>query len=100
MWNKPERAQALGQERAQLEQIVNVLDELSTGLDDAAELLLLAVEEDDADTVGEVEADIAGFGQKLAALEFRRMFSGEMDINNAYVDIQSGAGGTEAQDWA
>ena len=100
MWNKPERAQALGQERAQLEQIVNVLDELSTGLDDAAELLVLAVEEDDADTVGEVEADIAGFGQKLAALEFRRMFSGEMDINNAYVDIQSGAGGTEAQDWA
>jgi len=100
VWNKPERAQALGQERAQLEQIVNVLDELSTGLDDAAELLLLAVEEDDADTVGEVEADIAGFGQKLAALEFRRMFSGEMDINNAYVDIQSGAGGTEAQDWA
>jgi len=100
VWNKPERAQALGQERAQLEQIVNVLDELSTGLDDAAELLVLAVEEDDADTVGEVEADIAGFGQKLAALEFRRMFSGEMDINNAYVDIQSGAGGTEAQDWA
>jgi peptide chain release factor 2 len=100
VWNEPERAQALGQERAQLEQIVNVLDELSTGLDDAAELLVLAVEEDDADTVGEVEIDIAGFGQELAALEFRRMFSGEMDINNAYVDIQSGAGGTEAQDWA
>ena len=100
MWNEPDRAQALGQERAQLEQIVNVLDELSTGVNDAGELLTLAVEEDDADTVAEVEQDLATFEQKLAALEFRRMFSGEMDINNAYVDIQLGAGGTEAQDWA
>ena len=100
MWNEPDRAQALGQERAQLEQIVNVLDELSTGIDDAGELLDLAVEEDDADTVAEVEQDLANFEQKLTALEFRRMFSGEMDINNAYLDIQSGAGGTEAQDWA
>ena len=77
-----------------------VLDELSTGLDDAGELLALAIDEDDADTVGEVEQDIANFEHKLATLEFRRMFSGEMDTNNAYVDIQSGAGGTEAQDWA
>jgi len=77
-----------------------VLDELSTGLNDADELLSLAVDEDDADTVGEVEQDIAGFEKQLAALEFRRMFSGEMDLNNAYLDIQSGAGGTEAQDWA
>jgi peptide chain release factor 2 len=100
VWNEPERAQALGQERAQLEQIVIVLDELSTGLNDAGELLSMAVEEDDADTVAEVEQDIGRFEQKLAALEFRRMFSGEMDANNAYVDIQSGAGGTEAQDWA
>ena len=77
-----------------------MLDELSTGLADADELLSLAIEEDDADTVGEVEQDIAGYERKLAALEFRRMFSGEMDANNAYLDIQSGAGGTEAQDWA
>jgi len=77
-----------------------VLDGLSTGLNDAGELLTLAVEEDDADTVGEVEQDIAEFEKQLAALEFRRMFSGEMDLNNAYLDIQSGAGGTEAQDWA
>jgi len=90
----------LGQERAQLEQIVIVLDELSTGLNDAGELLSMAVEEDDADTVAEVERDIGRYEKKLAALEFRRMFSGEMDANNAYVDIQSGAGGTEAQDWA
>jgi len=100
VWNEPERAQALGQERAQLEQVVIVLDELSTGLNDAGELLSMAVEEDDAATVAEVEQDIGRFEQKLAALEFRRMFSGEMDANNAYVDIQSGAGGTEAQDWA
>jgi len=100
VWNEPERAQALGQERAQLEQVVITLDELSTGLNDAGELLSMAVEEGDADTVAEVERDIGRFEQKLAALEFRRMFSGEMDANNAYVDIQSGAGGTEAQDWA
>ena len=77
-----------------------VLDELSGGLNDAEELLALAVDEDDADTVGEVQRDIEAFEKKLAALEFRRMFSGEMDINDAYLDIQSGAGGTEAQDWA
>ncbi len=77
-----------------------MLDELSTGLNDAGELLAMAVEEDDADTVNEVEQDIGRYEQKLAALEFRRMFSGEMDANNAYLDIQSGAGGTEAQDWA
>ncbi len=71
-----------------------------SGLNDADELLSLAVEEDDAATVGDVERDIAGFETRLAALEFRRMFSGEMDINSAYLDIQSGAGGTEAQDWA
>ena len=100
MWNEPERAQALGRERAQLEQIVIVLDELKTGINDAGELLSMAIEEDDADTVAEVVQDIATFETRLAALEFRRMFSGEMDINNAYLDIQSGAGGTEAQDWA
>jgi peptide chain release factor 2 len=73
---------------------------LSTGLDEASELLTLAEEEDDSATVDEVVKDLDGFETQLAALEFRRMFSGEMDVNNAYVDIQSGAGGTEAQDWA
>ncbi len=79
---------------------MHVLDELSSGLNDADELLALAIEEDDADTVGEVEQDLEKFELKLAALEFRRMFSGELDANSAYLDIQSGAGGTEAQDWA
>ncbi len=76
------------------------VDELSTGLKDAEELLALAEEEDDADTVDEVISELDGFEKRLAALEFRRMFSGEMDASNAYLDIQSGAGGTEAQDWA
>ncbi len=60
----------------------------------------MAIEEDDAATVGEVVSDLGGFEKIVADLEFRRMFSGEMDSNNAYVDIQSGAGGTEAQDWS
>jgi peptide chain release factor 2 len=100
IWNDPERAQSLGKERAQLEQTVVELDELSTGLSDADELLTLAVEEDDEFTVEGLVGDIENLEQRVASLEFRRMFSGEMDASNAFVDIQSGAGGTEAQDWA
>jgi len=100
VWNNAERAQGLGQERSQLEKIVDVIDNLSSGLGDAGELLEMAKEEDDADTVEAVIADLDGFESQLAELEFRRMFSGEMDANNAYLDIQSGSGGTEAQDWA
>ncbi len=61
---------------------------------------MLAVDEDDAATMNEVAADVARFEKRVATLEFRRMFSGEMDASNCYLDIQSGAGGTEAQDWA
>lgn len=100
IWNKPERAQSLGKERAQLEKVVVALDELLTGLNDAGELLSLAIEEDDDSTIGEVAGDLEGLEQRIAGLEFRRMFSGELDDSNAFVDIQSGAGGTEAQDWA
>ena len=60
----------------------------------------MAVEEDDADAVAEIEVEVARLGAELEKLEFRRMFSGEMDENNAYLDIQAGSGGTEAQDWA
>ena len=63
-------------------------------------MLTLAIEEDDAATAAEVERDLKAFETRVEGLEFRRMFSGEMDANNAYLDIQSGAGGTEAQDWA
>jgi len=100
IWNKPEHAQALGQERARLEKIVGSQDRLTSGLADAGELLDLAEQEDDEATVGEIVADLDTFESVIADLEFRRMFSGEMDASNAFVDIQSGAGGTEAQDWA
>ena len=100
VWDDPERAQSLGKERAQLEQVVTGLDQLSIGLSDADELLGLAVEEDDSSTVDEVVSDLESLEEHIAELEFRRMFSGEMDARNAFVDIQSGAGGTEAQDWA
>ena len=100
MWNDPDRAQALGQERAQLEKVVVGLGELTGGLNDAVELLEMAQEEEDEAAVNEIIADLDGFEDHVAELEFRRMFSGEMDASNAYVDIQSGAGGTEAQDWA
>ncbi|AKX44754.1 peptide chain release factor 2 [Thiopseudomonas alkaliphila] len=80
--------------------MVDTLEELGDGLVDASELLEMAVEEDDADAVAEIEAEVARLGEELEKLEFRRMFSGEMDENNAYLDIQAGSGGTEAQDWA
>jgi peptide chain release factor 2 len=100
VWNEPDRAQALGQERAGLEGVVETLDKLGSGLKDARELLELAIEEGDAATADEVASDLEDFESQVGALEFRRMFSGELDGNDAFVDIQSGAGGTEAQDWA
>ena len=100
IWNDPEKAQRLGKERARLETIVNTIVKLDDGLVEARDLLELAGEEDDAETVHVVEADIAGLDEHLAKLEFRRMFSGELDASNAFLDIQSGSGGTEAQDWA
>ena len=90
----------MGKERGQLETIVNTINELERGLTDAEELLQMAVEEGDEETVEMVIKDLEHFEKKVAALEFRRMFSGEMDANNAFLDIQSGSGGTEAQDWA
>lgn len=100
VWDNPDRAQELGKERASLEQIVNTLDQLSSGLDDAVDLLELAIEEQDQDTVSEVVSEITALTEILEKFEFRRMFSGEMDSSNAFLDIQSGSGGTEAQDWA
>ncbi len=100
IWNDPEQAQALGRERAMLEGVVLNMDELVGGLEDAGDLLDMAVEEGDAETVDAVYADVEAFEKRVAELEFRRMFSGEMDANNAFLDIQAGSGGTEAQDWA
>ncbi len=100
VWNDPARAQALGKERGLLESIVNTVNALETGLSDASELLEMAVEEEDEETIETVIEDLQVFEKQVATLEFRRMFSGEMDANNAFLDVQSGSGGTEAQDWA
>ncbi len=100
VWDDPDTAQALGRERAALEAVVATIDNLDEGLVDARDLLDMAVEEDDADTVADVENDLGDLTKQLELMEFRRMFSGEMDPNNAFLDIQSGSGGTEAQDWA
>jgi peptide chain release factor 2 len=100
VWDDPKRAQELGRERSALEQVVKTIEMLDSGLNDAAELLEMAVAEEDEGTVAAVADDLDRLGKELKALEFRRMFSGEMDPNNAYLDIQAGSGGTEAQDWA
>lgn len=100
VWEDADRAQALGRERSSLELIVKTIDELDIGSSDASDLLDMAAVEDDEEAVAEIEAEIIDLVKSLETLEFRRMFSGEMDPNNAYLDIQSGSGGTEAQDWA
>ena len=100
IWDNPEQAQALGRERASLEQVVDTIKQLDIALEEVHELLELAQEENDHDTTNLVCQDIESLEQKLSKLEFSRMFSGKMDINNAFLDIQSGSGGTEAQDWA
>lgn len=100
VWSNPERAQELGRERAQLRQIVDTLSGLRDGLNEAQELLHMAAEENDAAAVQALTQDLDAWEKQLAELEFRRMFSGEMDAHNAFLDIQAGSGGTEAQDWA
>lgn len=90
----------MGKERANLENVVNTINTLEESLTDSIDLLKLAEEEADDDTAAAVLDDLDVNEEYLAKLEFRRMFSGEMDPNNAFVDIQSGSGGTEAQDWA
>ena len=90
----------MGRERASLELVVKTIEDLDSGVSDARELLGMAVEENDQDTVADVEAEMAALETQLAKLEFRRMFSGAMDKNSAFLEIQSGSGGTEAQDWA
>ncbi|MEN8168562.1 MAG: peptide chain release factor 2, partial [Pseudomonadota bacterium] len=100
IWSDRERAQALGRERSSLETVVLTLEELFGGLDDAAELLEMAAEEGDEAAVSAIEGDLETYEKQVSELEFRRMFSGEMDHCNAFLDIQAGSGGTEAQDWA
>jgi peptide chain release factor 2 len=100
VWDDPERAQKLGRERVELDQVVGVLGGLHESLSDYAELAELAGEEQDGGALDEVYDALQGLDEGLAELEFQRMFQGEMDKANAYLEIQSGSGGTEAQDWA
>ncbi|EOX2923204.1 peptide chain release factor 2 [Providencia stuartii] len=100
VWNEPERAQALGKERSSLESIVDTIDQMTQGLEDVEGLLELAIEADDEDTFNEAGEELTQLQAKLEQLEFRRMFSGEYDSADCYIDLQAGSGGTEAQDWA
>lgn len=100
VWNDQERAQSLGKERSSLEQVVETLNNLAQGLDDVEGLVDLAVEAEDEETYNEAVAELEQLESQLATLEFRRMFSGEQDASDCYLDVQSGSGGTEAQDWA
>ncbi|WP_448671262.1 peptide chain release factor 2 [Pseudoxanthomonas mexicana] len=100
IWNNAEYAQQLGRERSLLDKTVNGIRDIEEGLTGAGELLELAEMENDEDTAQAVVADVDRYAAHVDKLEFQRMFSGKMDSANAFVDIQAGAGGTEAQDWA
>jgi len=100
IWSDPKEAQALGRERAGLEATVISIDSLSSQISDAADLLEIARAESDEASIQELSVDVDNIRLEVEKLEFLRMFSGEMDGANAFIDIQAGSGGTEAQDWA
>ncbi|MDX5363538.1 MAG: peptide chain release factor 2 [Pseudazoarcus pumilus] len=100
VWNNAERAQELGKQKRQLEAVVVTLDEIAQMSSDLKDLFELAEAENDEDTVAAVEADVPALEAKVHDLEFRRMFSNPMDPSSCFIEIQAGAGGTEAQDWA
>ena len=100
VWKNQEQAKALGQERALLEQVVDNFQKIQNNLTETTELLELSIAENDEESVNLLTSEITTIESTINELEFRQMFSGEMDANFAYVDVQSGSGGTEAQDWA
>ena len=100
VWDDPKRAQDLGKEKKSLEAIVESLTSIGSGLRDASDLLEMAREEGDDDTLIAVESDAHKLQKQVEGMEFRRMFSNPLDKNSCFIDIQAGAGGTEAQDWA
>lgn len=101
LWaDNPEQAQNLGKEKARLEDVLTPLDDGSHALDDANELLAMAIAENEMSVAADIEGELNRVERLAVKLEFARMFSGEADANNAFVDIQAGSGGTEAQDWA
>lgn len=100
IWDDNAKSQKLGKEKRELELVVNTLISVQAGLKDAQELFEMAREENDDDTLLSVDADSKAIEKQIAEMEFRRMFSGELDAANCFIEFQSGSGGTEAQDWA
>ncbi len=100
IWNDAQRAQELGRELRSLESVVLTLNNIEQNLNDTGDLFEMAREENDDDTLNAVSADIDGIEKNVAAMEFRRMFNNPQDPNPCFIEIQAGAGGTEAQDWA
>ena len=100
LWNDPKRAQEIGKERKVLEGIVLTLDNIAGGIDDNRLLIDMALEEGDEDSFAVIEEDVAELEKQMAELEFKRMFNQPADVNNCFIDITAGAGGTEAEDWA
>lgn len=100
LWRRPQRAQALGRERAELETVVNGLERAGEELNELTELTSLAIEEADGAALNDIADDLESLAERLAKVEFQRMFQGEHDRANAFLEIQAGSGGTEAQDWA
>jgi len=100
IWDDNAKSQALGKEKRSLEMVVETLTHVQSGLKDAQELFEMAREENDDDTLISVEHDSLALEKQIAEMEFRRMFSGELDSANCFIEFQSGSGGTEAQDWA
>ncbi|WP_119155604.1 peptide chain release factor 2 [Caldimonas tepidiphila] len=100
VWNDPKQAQELGREKRSLENVVLVIARLEQELADSTELFEMSREEDDLDAIAAIESDVAELRAEVERLEFRRMFSNPADPSNCFIDIQAGAGGTEACDWA
>jgi len=100
VWENQDRAQALGKERASLESVITLLERIDQSLSEASELSKLVEEEGDQSAFRDIEDEVVKVEKEVERLEFRRMFSDEMDANSAYLDVQAGSGGTEAQDWA
>ena len=100
VWNDPEKAQQLGKERQVLSSVVSRFDKLYSGFDEVLMLFELGSEEGDEDSIKEAYSEADKLEEVLNALEFERMFSKPNDNSDCYMDIQSGSGGTEAQDWA
>jgi len=100
IWSTPDKAQELGRERSRLSADLEVMDRTGSAIRDSSELLELSEHDNDAAALAEIERDVLRIDQDVRKLEFKRMFGGEMDSRNCFLDIQAGAGGTEAQDWA